>query len=64
MLRGMSYIPRPGPKHPFRFRLYKEDSKGSTLKEIVETKDGDVARLLERNGKPLSATRKQRSWLG
>lgn len=43
-----------GPKHPHRYRLYKENDKGSTVKEIVETKDGDVARLVEKNGEPLS----------
>jgi hypothetical protein len=45
-----------GPPHPFRYRLLKIDSKArSTLKEIVETKDGDVARLLEKDGVPLTA---------
>jgi hypothetical protein len=43
-----------GNKTPFRFRLAKQDSKGSTVKEIVETSEGDVARLLEKDGKPLS----------
>ena len=44
-----------GPPHPVRYRLLKSDPKTSTLKEIVETKDGDVARLLEKNGRPLTA---------
>jgi hypothetical protein len=48
-----------GPPHPVRYKLLKTDSKASTLKEIVETKDGDVARLLEKNGKPLTAEEKQ-----
>lgn len=43
-----------GPPHPFRFRLSKEDAKGNTVKLIVETKDGGVARLIEKDGKPLS----------
>jgi hypothetical protein len=43
-----------GPSHPFRYRLAKEDPKGSTVKLIVETKDGQVARLIEKNGRPLT----------
>jgi hypothetical protein len=49
----------PTHGHPFRYRLYKEDAKGSTVKEIVETKDGDVARLVQRNGRPLTAEENQ-----
>src|ERR1700755_380393 len=41
------------PGRSFSYRQHKVDPKGSTVKEIVETKDGDVARLIERNGKPL-----------
>lgn len=29
------------------------DPKGTIIKEIVETKDGDVARLIEKDGRPL-----------
>jgi hypothetical protein len=47
------------PGRSFRFRQYKVDTKGSTLKEIVETKDGDVARLLEKDGKPLPPEQEQ-----
>jgi hypothetical protein len=42
-----------GNKTPFRFLLARQDSKGSSVKEIIETSQGDVARLLEKNGKPL-----------
>ena len=35
--------------------LRKQDEKGVTTKEIVETKDGDVARLISKDDKPLSA---------
>jgi hypothetical protein len=35
--------------HPVRFRLHKQDENGSTTKDIVETKDGDVARLVAVN---------------
>jgi hypothetical protein len=38
--------------HPFRFRLRKQDENGSTTKDIVETKDGDVARLIAVNDQP------------
>jgi hypothetical protein len=38
---------------PYRYRLHKLDSGKSTTKEIVETKDGDVARMLEVDGHPL-----------
>jgi hypothetical protein len=40
---------------PVRFLLFKEDVKGSTLKEVVQTRDGSVARLIAINGKPLTA---------
>jgi hypothetical protein len=42
------------PPYPVRYVLRKQDEKGITTKEIVETKDGDVARLIARNDKPLS----------
>jgi len=41
------------PGRSFRYRQHKVDPKGTTVKEIFETKDGDVARLLEKDGKPL-----------
>jgi hypothetical protein len=43
------------PGRSFRYREHKVDPKGSTLKEIIETKDGDVARLIEKDGRPLHA---------
>jgi hypothetical protein len=42
------------PGHSFGYRQHKIDPHETILKEIYETKDGDVTRLLERNGKPLS----------
>lgn len=45
---------------PFRYRLHKSDEKGSSTKEIVETRDGDVARLLELNDRPLTPDQQQR----
>jgi hypothetical protein len=43
------------PPYPVRYILRKQDDKGITTKEIVETKDGDVARLIAKNDKPLSS---------
>ena len=40
--------------YPVRYKLRKQDEKGITTKEIVETKDGDVARLIARDDKPLT----------
>jgi hypothetical protein len=40
-------------KNPYRYKLHKIDDGRSTTKEIVETKDGDVARLLDADGHPL-----------
>ncbi|MBV8113579.1 MAG: hypothetical protein JO300_02480 [Silvibacterium sp.] len=43
----------PGVGRPVRFKLHKMDDGKITTKEIVETKDGDVARLIAINDKPL-----------
>ena len=43
------------PGRSFSYRQHKVDPKGSLVKVIFETKDGDVARLLERDDKPLPA---------
>jgi len=48
-----------GPGRSFRFRQRKVDPKVSTVKEIFETKDGDVARLIEKDGKPLPPDEEQ-----
>jgi hypothetical protein len=42
------------PSHPMRYRLHKSSPRLTTTKEIVETADGDVARLLQFNDQPLS----------
>ena len=44
---------------PFRFLLRKIDEKGDTTKEIVQTKDGDIARLVRFNNQPLTDDRKR-----
>jgi len=45
--------------HPFRYKLHKIDDEKITTKEIVETKDGDVARLIAINDKPLDPDAQQ-----
>jgi hypothetical protein len=40
--------------HPMRYRLHKTSPRLTTTKEILETKDGDVARLVAINDQPLS----------
>lgn len=42
--------------HPFRYTLRKDDNGKITTKEIIETKQGDVARLIAINDQPLSPT--------
>lgn len=45
--------------HPYRYLLHKIDDNKITTKEIVETKDGDVARLVAVNDKPLDSDAQQ-----
>jgi hypothetical protein len=45
--------------HPMRYRLRKTSPRLTSTKEIVETRDGDVARLLSINDQPLSAADEQ-----
>ena len=40
---------------PLRYRTRKVDRKGDTTREVIETRDGTLARLIERNGGPISA---------
>jgi len=42
--------------HPMRYELRKTSPRLATTKEIYETKDGEVARLLTVNGQPLLPT--------
>jgi hypothetical protein len=46
--------------HPMRFLLRQASPRLTTTKEILETKDGEVARLLAVNDKPLSPVDEQR----
>ncbi|HTJ31133.1 MAG TPA: hypothetical protein VL346_11565 [Acidobacteriaceae bacterium] len=45
--------------HPLQYRLHKVSPRYSSTKLVVETKDGDVARLLEVNNAPLSLESQQ-----
>ena len=46
--------------HPMRFHLRKQSPRLTTSKEIVETRDGAVARLIAVNDQPLSADEEQK----
>ncbi|WP_162601188.1 hypothetical protein [Occallatibacter savannae] len=48
------------PQHPMRFRLRKSSPRLTTTKEICETADGAVARLIAVNDAPLSQADEQR----
>ncbi|MGA3011784.1 MAG: hypothetical protein ABSD72_16115 [Terracidiphilus sp.] len=45
--------------HPMRYRLRKSSPRMTSTKEIVETPDGDVARLVRLNDQPLSRSAEQ-----
>ena len=40
---------------PLRYLQRKVDAKGDVTREIIESKDGNVARLVERDGEPITA---------
>lgn len=52
-------VARDSNGQPFRFHLRKIDDKADTTKEIVQTKEGDIAKLLLYNNQPLTAERKK-----
>lgn len=37
-----------------RYRVHKVDAKGDTVRDTIEGRDGAVARLVQRNGRPLT----------
>jgi len=39
----------------WRFRIHREDDKGSQDRDVIDTKEGQIARTLFINGQPLSA---------
>jgi hypothetical protein len=49
-----------GHSHPMRYRLRKSSPRITTTKEIIETRDGDVARLVAINDQPLSPADEQK----
>lgn len=38
-----------------RYRVHRKDAKGEVVREIIESNEGSVARLVEHNGQPLTA---------
>jgi hypothetical protein len=47
------------PSHPMRYRLHKSSPNLTSTKAIVETADGDVARLMLFNDQPLTQTQEK-----
>jgi hypothetical protein len=45
--------------HPMRYRLHKSSPNLTSTKDIVETRDGDVARLVQINDQPLNQADEQ-----
>lgn len=39
---------------PLRYRVHKVDSKGDVVREVIESREGNIARLIGRNAAPLS----------
>ncbi len=42
-------------KLPLRYRIHKVDHRGDVVREVIESEQGNVARLIGRNAAPLSA---------
>lgn len=42
-----------GEDVPLRYRVRKVDGRGDVTREVIESRDGAVARLVQRNGRPL-----------
>ncbi len=40
---------------PLRYRVHKVDVRGDVVREVIESREGNVARLIGRNAAPLSA---------
>jgi hypothetical protein len=54
--RNQADIVQSSAMWSLRFRQRKVDAKGDTTREIIESQQGGVARLVERGGKPITAT--------
>ena len=42
------------PNAALRYRIRKVDGKGEVVRQVIESKEGSVARLVEREGRPLT----------
>jgi hypothetical protein len=42
--------------HPVRYLMRKQDRHGDTTREVIESAQGKVARLIERDGKPITSS--------
>lgn len=42
------------PTQALRYRVHRQDAKGKVTRQIIESRDGSVARLLARDGQPLT----------
>jgi hypothetical protein len=42
----------------WRYHIYREDDKGSQQRDVIDTKDGQLARTLLINGRPLTAAQR------
>ncbi len=40
---------------PLRYRIHKIDAKGDIVREVIESREGTVARLIQRDGRPLTS---------
>jgi hypothetical protein len=47
------------PNSYLRYRMHVVDEKGDKLRDVIESKDGTVARLIMRDGKPLTKEQDQ-----
>lgn len=41
-------------RQPLRYRVHKVDAKGDVVREVIESREGNVARLIGRNAGPLT----------
>jgi hypothetical protein len=60
LMRDVSYNElKPSNAPRCRYEMHKTDEKGTRVDEIIETTEGDVARHLSRDGKPLAGSDEQ-----
>ena len=44
---------------PLQYKMHKVDARGDVIREVIETSGGSVARLVQKNGHPLTAAEDQ-----